>query len=120
MGSRYPIIILVFILSVQCMSPDRQGRAEPGQKMNLLFIMTDEQRFDALSKAGNSVLETPNYMILKDGWKLMLPFSKTSTVINAMYNLKKDPHEMKNLLGKNPDRSDYAEKAEELKECLLE
>jgi len=74
MGSRYPIIILVFILSVQCMSPDRQGRAEPGQKMNLLFIMTDEQRFDALSKAGNSVLETPNYMILKDGWKIINPY----------------------------------------------
>ena len=63
---------------------------------------------------------TPNYMILKDGWKLMVPFSKTSTVINAMYNLNKDPHEMKNLLGENPDRSDNAEKAEELKEYLLE
>jgi len=63
---------------------------------------------------------TPNYMIMKDGWKLMVPFSKTSTVINAMYNLNKDPYEMKNLLGKNPDRSDYTEKAEELKEYLLE
>ncbi len=30
------------------------------QKKNLLFIMTDQQRFDALSIAGNKVLETPN------------------------------------------------------------
>ncbi|MDX1472495.1 MAG: sulfatase-like hydrolase/transferase, partial [Flavobacteriaceae bacterium] len=27
---------------------------------NLLFIMTDQHRFDALSMAGNTVLETPN------------------------------------------------------------
>lgn len=27
---------------------------------NLLFIMTDQQRWDALSRAGNKVLETPN------------------------------------------------------------
>ena len=30
------------------------------QKKNLLFIMTDQQRYDALSIAGNTVLETPN------------------------------------------------------------
>ena len=30
------------------------------QKPNLLFIMTDQQRFDAMSCAGNTVLETPN------------------------------------------------------------
>jgi arylsulfatase A-like enzyme len=29
-------------------------------RTNLLVIMTDQQRFDALSAAGNSVLETPN------------------------------------------------------------
>lgn len=30
------------------------------KKPNLLFIMTDQQRFDALSLAGNKVLKTPN------------------------------------------------------------
>jgi arylsulfatase A-like enzyme len=30
------------------------------QKKNFLFIMTDQQRYDALSIAGNTVLETPN------------------------------------------------------------
>jgi len=62
----------------------------------------------------------PNYMIVKDGWKLMIPYTKQSTVINAMYNLNEDPHEMNNLLGKNPNRVDYKEKAEELRSCLLE
>jgi arylsulfatase A-like enzyme len=63
---------------------------------------------------------SPNYMILKDGWKLMIPYSKTSKVLNAMYDLNTDPHEMNNLLGKNPNRHRYAEKAEELRVCLLE
>jgi arylsulfatase A-like enzyme len=62
---------------------------------------------------------SPNYMIVKDDWKLMMPYTKTSTVLNAMYNLKEDPHEMNNLLGKNPDKEKYAAKAEELREDLL-
>eukprot|EP00928_Gymnodinium_smaydae_P036493 TRINITY_DN254_c0_g1_i1.p1 TRINITY_DN254_c0_g1~~TRINITY_DN254_c0_g1_i1.p1 ORF type:complete len:516 (-),score=58.15 TRINITY_DN254_c0_g1_i1:74-1621(-) len=30
------------------------------ERPNLLFIMTDQQRFDAMSSAGNTVLKTPN------------------------------------------------------------
>ncbi len=61
-----------------------------------------------------------NYMIVKDGWKLIIPYSEGSTVINAMYNLQIDPCEMNNLIGKNPDKNKYAEKVEELRNCLLE
>lgn len=61
-----------------------------------------------------------NYMIVKDGWKLMIPYSETSRVLNAMYDLNTDPHEMNNLLGNNPDRQRYADKAEELRACLLQ
>lgn len=63
---------------------------------------------------------TPNYMIVKDGWKLMIPYSEDSKVINAMYNLERDPIEMNNLLGKNPNRSRYKKKAEELRSDLVE
>jgi len=63
---------------------------------------------------------SPNYMIVKDGWKLIIPYSKESKVINAMYNLNEDPHEMNNLIGKNPDSGKYEEKAEELRGSLLE
>ncbi|MCF7976148.1 MAG: sulfatase-like hydrolase/transferase [Phycisphaerae bacterium] len=61
-----------------------------------------------------------NYMVVKGGWKLIIPYSKESKVINAMYDLHNDPHEMNNLLGNNPDRHLHAEKAEELRACLLE
>jgi len=62
----------------------------------------------------------PNYMILKDGWKLMIPYTKSSTVLNALYDLNTDPHEMNNLIGNNPDAEDYKAKAEELRGYLLE
>jgi len=63
---------------------------------------------------------SPNYMIVKDGYKLIIPYSRESTVINAMYNLNEDPFEMNNLLGKNPDRAKYEDKTEELRSDLLE
>lgn len=62
----------------------------------------------------------PNYMIVKDGWKLLIPYSEESAVLNAMYDLNTDPYEMNNLIGKNPDRQRYAEKTEELRASLLE
>ncbi|MCP4312092.1 MAG: sulfatase-like hydrolase/transferase [Bacteroidetes bacterium] len=61
-----------------------------------------------------------NYMVVKDGWKLIIPYTIKSAVINAMYDLNTDPHEMNNLLGTNPERGLYQEKAEELRACLLE
>ncbi len=61
-----------------------------------------------------------NYMVVKDGWKLIIPYTIKSTVINAMYDLNSDPHEMNNLLGSNPNRAAYMDKAEELRTCLLE
>ncbi|HML75188.1 MAG TPA: sulfatase-like hydrolase/transferase [Anaerohalosphaeraceae bacterium] len=62
----------------------------------------------------------PNYMIVKDGWKLIIPYSEKSPVLNAMYDLNTDPYEMNNLIGKNPDGRRYSEKTEELRACLLE
>ncbi len=61
-----------------------------------------------------------NYMIVKGGWKLMIPYSKSSTVINAMYDLSNDPYEMNNLLGNNPERELYEDRAEELRNSMLE
>ncbi len=40
---------------------------QPEGRLNLLIIMTDQQRFDALSAAGNTVLQTPNIDRIADG-----------------------------------------------------
>jgi arylsulfatase A-like enzyme len=41
-------------------SEELQAFDSEGGKPNLLFIMTDQQRFDAMSYAGNKILNTPN------------------------------------------------------------
>jgi len=56
----------------------------------------------------------PAYMILKEGWKMFIPYSASSTVIDALYNLNDDPYEMNNLLGSNPDKKKYAQIVNEL------
>lgn len=35
-------------------------KSAPGEKLNFLFILTDDQRFDAMSCAGHPFLKTPN------------------------------------------------------------
>jgi arylsulfatase A-like enzyme len=61
----------------------------------------------------------PAYMIVKDNWKLFIPYSAESKVINTLFNLKNDPHEMNNLLGSNPEKVKYMKKAQELRKDLL-
>jgi arylsulfatase A-like enzyme len=48
------VAILLSLLSIPALAD------QPGSRLNLLVIMTDQQRFDALSAAGNPVLQTPN------------------------------------------------------------
>lgn len=61
----------------------------------------------------------PNYMVVKDNWKLYVPYTPDSKVINVLHDLNTDPYEMKNLLS-GPDKAKYMAKAEELKACLVQ
>ena len=55
----------------------REG-AGPGARPNILFILTDDQRFDALGCAGNPVIETPNVDALaRDGIRFANAFVTT-------------------------------------------
>ena len=57
-GIRYATVIVLLLICVNSGFAGTDGENE--DKPNLLFIMTDQQRFDALSCMGNTVLETPN------------------------------------------------------------
>lgn len=61
-----------------------------------------------------------SHMIAEGDWKLMLSCDPESKVPSALYNLKDDPNEMKNLIGhSNPARDKYIAKAESLKKSLI-
>lgn len=62
----------------------------------------------------------PNYMVVKEGWKLMVPYSKDSSVVSVLYDLNTDPHEMNNLIGRNKNKQPHnVAKALELRSDLL-
>lgn len=66
-------------------------------------------------------INQPSHMIVKDGWKLFLNYSKDSRVMPVLFNLEEDPYEMVNLIGRsNESRKEYLQKAESLKADLIE
>ena len=58
-------------------------------------------------------------MVRTNRWKLFIPNTPTSPVLDAMYDLDNDPHEVNNLLGMNPDAPRHAKQAEHLKDLML-
>jgi hypothetical protein len=64
--------------------------------------------------------DRPSYMVRKGSYKLMMQKLASSNQMDMMFNLKTDPHEMNNLLGKYAMIADDAvvSKAEHLR-CLL-
>ena len=61
----------------------------------------------------------PNYMVRTADWKLMMANAPESKGVNALYDLRNDPYEMRNLLGDPADRSHHAARASEMKDRLL-
>ena len=62
-GGRGLLRVLALCMAMAAASGSAAAVQQPrvgGGQPNLLFIMTDQQRFDALSYAGNTVLQTPN------------------------------------------------------------
>jgi Sulfatase len=62
----------------------------------------------------------PNFMVRHGSYKLMLPRSADSTILDMLYDVEADPYEMNNLLGTEPDDPVVIGKAEHLKILLVE
>jgi arylsulfatase A-like enzyme len=60
----------------------------------------------------------PSHMVVKGGWKLMLPDPSAKKLKKALYNLNDDPHELRNLLADGADSKAYAVKVAELETCF--
>lgn len=62
----------------------------------------------------------PSIMIRTEDWKLMTTHRSGGKNVEVLYDLKKDPQEMNNLLGSNPERFEYRETAEALRDDLVQ
>jgi arylsulfatase A-like enzyme len=61
----------------------------------------------------------PNLMVRTRKWKYFVPNTAESTVMNVLYDLENDPHELHNLLGNNPGAEDHRRQAEYMKQLLV-
>jgi arylsulfatase A-like enzyme len=68
----------------------------------------------------SNLLTSPSHMVIKDGWKLMLPDSSATKVKKALYNLNDDPFELTNLLASRAGEEMYHKKVNELEACFSE
>ncbi|MFQ3172961.1 MAG: hypothetical protein ACI8YQ_002673 [Polaribacter sp.] len=154
---------LVLLALACCFNITNAQQQSNSEKPNIIFILTDDQRFDAIGYVGNKYIETPQTIADLAGvkapetWqgKSLMPIVKkeTNTIsrdtiliehiwdfseippsegvsteewkyfryvndksIEELYNLKKDPKEIRNLIGKKK----YKEVADKLRAKLDE
>ena len=63
--------------------------------------------------------DTPNFMVRTRGWKFIFCRTERHKIIDCLFNLEDDPHEMTNLIGLNPDKVRYRDVAERMKKLLM-
>ena len=97
-----------------------QMHPSDGKSLRRLIEGTVDKNTFVVTEWLSDLKTKPSHMVLKSGWKLLLPDSSATGDLKALYNLNEDPFEMKNLLGKNPDSSGYNSRVEELESCFRE
>jgi len=92
-----------------------------GYSLKSLIEGTESPKYDfAVSEWTWKNENVPSIMIRTSKWKLMTTHRSGGKNVEVLFDLEKDPHEMNNLLGANPDRFEYKDKAEELRSKLIQ
>jgi hypothetical protein len=60
---------------------------QSNNRPNIIFLLTDDQRWDTMGAAGNRLIQTPVY--------------------EELYNLQEDPHEERNLVFQETYAADF-------------
>ncbi len=64
--------------------------------------------------------QLPGFMVTDGRWKLLFGRNATNKSLDALYDLQTDPHELNNLIGRNPDREQHRAEATRMKGLLVE
>lgn len=91
-----------------------------GYSLKGMMEGTEDPKYDfAVSEWTWKNENVPSIMIRTENWKLMTTHRTGGKSVEVLYDLKNDPHEMNNLLGKNPERLKYETTTEELRTKLV-
>jgi len=78
---------------------DYQGINDQREECAVISEMDERRPLDRREFTRMNLGREPEFMIVHRGFKLMLPKVATSPIRDMLFNLKRDPYEMKNLLG---------------------
>ncbi|MEO6244061.1 MAG: sulfatase-like hydrolase/transferase, partial [Opitutaceae bacterium] len=97
----------------------RPGHAAEGRNLRPLIEGREsgEDRI-AVSEWPSNVI--PGFMLCAGRWKLIYGRSADATSLDALYDLQADPHELNNLIGRNPNREKSRAEVTRLKAILVE
>jgi arylsulfatase A-like enzyme len=90
-----------------------------GRSMRKLIGGRDKRSFE-YAVCEWEASNVPNFMVRDKDWKLMFSRSGNKNQIDALYNLQNDPHEMNNLIGRNPQRARSLKQAGKMKDMLVD
>ena len=89
-------ILCAVIFSSFQQSPEKISKEKPPQRPNIIFIVTDDQRWDMMGVAGNPIIQTPNMdEIANAGLRFTHAFSTTpicaasrASILTGLYERK--------------------------------
>ncbi len=94
------------------------AHASQGRSLRPLIAGQDDGR-DRVAIAENAKPGEPGFMVFDGRWKLLFGRTADAASLDALFDLKSDPHELNNLIGRNPDRAKFRPEAERLKRRLV-
>ena len=99
---------------------DMPAHPSDGRSLRGLIDGTDDQDTYVVTEWLSDLQGKPSHMVVKDGWKFMRPDPSAKNVRRALYHLKDDPYELKNLLAEEGEAKAYAANLAELESCFAD
>ena len=97
----------------------KSGHATEGRSLRPL-IDGREKGTDRVAVSEWPTTRTPGFMICDGRWKLLYGREAKAPSLDALYDLKDDPHEMNNLIGNNPERERVRQEVTRMKGLLID